>query len=274
MGGEVKVKSYCDACRGSPGLLFCRVHAAFLCAACDGHLHGGAARHERVWVCEICERAPAVVTCKADAAALCAACDSDVHSASTLSRRHQRFPVTPFSEPLPGDWSSHGTASKNSYNHSQEMLRTTPELKAADSYYYYHHVSEGDPYFALEEAPAVDGVVPVQSDGRKVVAAAQPLVFAADDGFIDMDSGGPKPLYGGDAATPSAEEIEAVETSEDGGGWAAPLVAGAVDREARVMRYREKRRNRRFEKIIRYASRKAYAESRHRVKGRFVKDGI
>lgn len=42
-------------------------------------------------------------------------------------------------------------------------------------------------------------------------------------------------------------------------------------REARVLRYREKRKTRKFEKTIRYASRKAYAESRPRVKGRFAK---
>jgi len=44
-----------------------------------------------------------------------------------------------------------------------------------------------------------------------------------------------------------------------------------VDREARVMRYKEKRQKRKFEKTIRYASRKAYAESRPRIKGRFAK---
>lgn len=44
-----------------------------------------------------------------------------------------------------------------------------------------------------------------------------------------------------------------------------------MDREARVMRYREKRKNRKFEKTIRYASRKAYAETRPRIKGRFAK---
>ena len=42
-------------------------------------------------------------------------------------------------------------------------------------------------------------------------------------------------------------------------------------REARVMRYKEKRKNRKFEKTIRYASRKAYAEKRPRIKGRFAK---
>jgi hypothetical protein len=50
-----------------------------------------------------------------------------------------------------------------------------------------------------------------------------------------------------------------------------PAAAAAESREARLMRYREKRKNRRFEKTIRYASRKAYAESRPRIKGRFAK---
>ncbi|KAM3363646.1 zinc finger protein CONSTANS-LIKE 2-like [Capsicum galapagoense] len=44
-----------------------------------------------------------------------------------------------------------------------------------------------------------------------------------------------------------------------------------MDREARVIRYREKKKNRKFEKTIRYASRKAYAETRPRIKGRFAK---
>lgn len=44
-----------------------------------------------------------------------------------------------------------------------------------------------------------------------------------------------------------------------------------MDREAKVMRYKEKRKRRRYEKQIRYASRKAYAEMRPRVKGRFAK---
>lgn len=44
-----------------------------------------------------------------------------------------------------------------------------------------------------------------------------------------------------------------------------------MSREARVLRYREKRKNRKFEKTIRYASRKAYAETRPRIKGRFAK---
>lgn len=44
-----------------------------------------------------------------------------------------------------------------------------------------------------------------------------------------------------------------------------------MDREARVLKYREKKKNRKFEKTIRYALRKVYAETRPRIKGRFAK---
>jgi hypothetical protein len=44
-----------------------------------------------------------------------------------------------------------------------------------------------------------------------------------------------------------------------------------LTRAERVARYREKRKHRKFEKTIRYASRKAYAEVRPRIKGRFAK---
>lgn len=50
-----------------------------------------------------------------------------------------------------------------------------------------------------------------------------------------------------------------------------PAQFNAMDREARVLRYREKRKSRKFQKTIRYASRKAYAETRPRIKGRFAK---
>ncbi|KAJ9562162.1 hypothetical protein OSB04_007322 [Centaurea solstitialis] len=50
-----------------------------------------------------------------------------------------------------------------------------------------------------------------------------------------------------------------------------PTQLTPIDREARVLRYREKKKTRKFEKTIRYASRKAYAEKRPRIKGRFAK---
>ncbi|KAF3777480.1 Zinc finger protein CONSTANS-LIKE 10 [Nymphaea thermarum] len=46
-----------------------------------------------------------------------------------------------------------------------------------------------------------------------------------------------------------------------------------ASRDNAVMRYKEKKKTRQFEKKIRYASRKARADIRKRVKGRFVKAG-
>ncbi|XWS60379.1 hypothetical protein CRYUN_Cryun07bG0031200 [Craigia yunnanensis] len=50
-----------------------------------------------------------------------------------------------------------------------------------------------------------------------------------------------------------------------------PLQFTPMNREEKVLRYREKKKARKFEKKIRYASRKAYAETRPRVKGRFAR---
>lgn len=47
----------------------------------------------------------------------------------------------------------------------------------------------------------------------------------------------------------------------------------STSRSDAVLRYKEKKKTRQFEKRVRYVSRKARADSRRRVKGRFVKAG-
>lgn len=62
------------------------------------------------------------------------------------------------------------------------------------------------------------------------------------------------------------------ETSGDHQGYYGGHVrSGDGGREARVSRYREKRRTRLFSKKIRYEVRKLNAEKRPRLKGRFIK---
>lgn len=62
------------------------------------------------------------------------------------------------------------------------------------------------------------------------------------------------------------------EDSTSSGSDSAGLVLDMDgDRDARVMRYKEKRRTRLFSKKIRYEVRKLNAEQRPRMKGRFVK---
>ncbi|KAA8526643.1 hypothetical protein F0562_008154 [Nyssa sinensis] len=57
--------------------------------------------------------------------------------------------------------------------------------------------------------------------------------------------------------------------------WCPPCPENhpSASRSSAVLRYREKKAARKFEKRVRYASRKARADVRRRVKGRFVKAG-
>jgi len=57
--------------------------------------------------------------------------------------------------------------------------------------------------------------------------------------------------------------------------WGPPCAEGSpsANRSNAVMRYKEKKKTRKFEKRVRYASRKERADVRKRVKGRFVKAG-
>ncbi|XP_041993748.1 zinc finger protein CONSTANS-LIKE 5-like [Salvia splendens] len=66
-------------------------------------------------------------------------------------------------------------------------------------------------------------------------------------------------------------EVGVVPEATESLGKSESVAVLGMDREARVLRYREKRKNIKFEKTIRYASRKAYAETRPRIKGRFAK---
>lgn len=86
-----------------------------------------------------------------------------------------------------------------------------------------------------------------------------------DIGLVPDGGGGSDQSYS--FAKSIGGEAQAVDNSST---TQATQLTG-LEREARVLRYREKRKNRKFEKTIRYASRKAYAETRPRVKGRFVK---
>lgn len=71
------------------------------------------------------------------------------------------------------------------------------------------------------------------------------------------------------AAWSDREEPWIVASAESDDAGLVPDMDG--DRDARVLRYKEKRRNRLFSKTIRYEVRKLNAERRPRMKGRFVK---
>ncbi|TVU29309.1 hypothetical protein EJB05_20872 [Eragrostis curvula] len=271
----------CDACAAEPARLHCRSDGAYLCPGCDARAHGAGSRHARVWLCEVCEHAPAAVTCRADAAALCAACDADIHSANPLARRHERAPVAPFFGALadaPQPFPSPGFAAAAAAATTQEMATAadddgSSEAEAAswllpepDN----SHENSADAFFAdsdaylgvdLDFARSMDGIkaigVPVAPPEMDLAAAAAAGGFFYPEHSINHSV--------------SSSEVAVVPDALVAGAPTPAVASKGKEREARLMRYREKRKNRRFDKTIRYASRKAYAETRPRIKGRFAK---
>ncbi|KAG6389589.1 hypothetical protein SASPL_151060 [Salvia splendens] len=279
----------CDSCKSASAAVFCRADSAFLCRACDADVHAAnklASLHGRVWICEVCEQAPASFTCKADAAALCAACDADIHSANPLARRHDRVPVSPFYDAA--------AASSEEEAEAASWLLPDPNSKIEEesgSPEYMSMFSDMDPYLDLDlkckphqivdseqkHYSAADGVVPVQD--KPEYGSGNYVPGPVVDGFptYEMDYPSPKPFMYNFTSQSISQSVSSasmevgVVPEADGSESAAAVAVVGMDREARVMRYREKRKNRRFEKTIRYASRKAYAETRPRIKGRFAK---
>ncbi|CAN6235508.1 unnamed protein product [Urochloa humidicola] len=270
----------CDACGAEAARLYCRADAAFLCAGCDARAHGAASRHARVWLCEVCEHAPAAVTCRADAAALCASCDADIHSANPLARRHERVPVAPFFGALadaPRPFASSAAAGAavpkaaaaaddDGSNEAEAASWLLPEPD--------HHGGhkEGGATAATEAFFAADSDTYLDLDFARSMDDIK-TIGAQINGPAELDLTGAKLFYSDHSMNHSVSSSEAAVVP-DAAAAAAPLVpvvSRGLEREARLMRYREKRKSRRFEKTIRYASRKAYAETRPRIKGRFAK---
>ncbi|PWZ22012.1 Zinc finger protein CONSTANS-LIKE 3 [Zea mays] len=260
----------CDACAAEPARLHCRADGAFLCPGCDARAHGAGSRHARVWLCEVCEHAPAAVTCRADAAALCAACDADIHSANPLARRHERLPVAPLfgaladaPQPFPSPAPAQGEAVAEDYGSSEaeaaSWLLPEPdnshEDSAADTFF-----ADSDAYLGadLDFARCMDGVKAIG------VPVAPPELDIGAGSFC-------YPEHSMNHILSSSSEVAVVPDAQAAGLPVVVVVSRGEEREARLMRYREKRKNRRFDKTIRYASRKAYAETRPRIKGRFAK---
>lgn len=255
----------CDTCRSAASTVYCEADSAYLCTTCDARVHSAnpvASRHERVRVCQSCESAPAAFLCKADAASLCTACDAHIHSANPLARRHQRAPILPISassctsinntgadnrvmavDEEDEDEDDREVASwllpnpgKNSYN---GFLFGVEYLDLVD--YSMDNQLEDQYSHQYQRSFGGDGVVPLQVEE------------STTGGHLQVDITVPRTLKEQESTPQMVQQLSPKE------------------REARVLRYREKKKTRKFDKTIRYASRKAYAEIRPRIKGRFAK---
>ncbi|KAL3840628.1 hypothetical protein ACJIZ3_025219 [Penstemon smallii] len=297
----------CDYCNSTAALVFCLADSAFICMMCDTKIHNTNHKHERVWMCDVCEQAPAAFNCKADAAVLCVSCDRDIHSANPLARRHERTPVVPFYDTaesmvmksipfLPtSDHDRKLDVMCNDYTPGLSIISSKPtniiddddddDMKSMDFFLFPD---------SSREFLDFDSVVPEQTTIKPPIPCHQypsdqinrfEIDFSRSNNInsystyttpslshsvssSSMDVGiVPDVSAMSDISYPLARNIDMIMS----GNIQTSPVVGSMDREARVLRYKEKRKNRKFEKTIRYASRKAYAEARPRIKGRFAK---
>lgn len=218
--------------------------------------------------CAVCGGV-AVVYCAADVAALCAPCDAAVHAANPLASRHERVP----------------TAAMAAASGVYDDLFAADDVDAASSWAALppppaHAQGMGSPQGSSSATSFTTGS---GSDSGGADGGRSLFDLLTDVDLATCVTGGAHlpdgvaPVHHAAApfwALPGMDAWPTAAWSPSDvapGGAAGMVVAAAAEREARVQRYREKRKNRKFQKTIRYASRKAYAEARPRIKGRFVK---
>ncbi|XP_057767259.1 zinc finger protein CONSTANS-LIKE 5-like [Salvia miltiorrhiza] len=271
----------CEVCEQAPAAVTCKADAAALCVTCDRDIHSAnplAQRHDRAAVVpfydtaetEVMKSTAAIFDDAPDADSICDRKLGDYVGDSWISTN----PIVPAKLPA--------------------AAADAPEMKSLEFLF-----SDSDQFLDFDgyricSQPYGDGLVPVQATATPPLSAQLTHQHSPDNRFeIDftrsnitsytnsytaaslshtvssssMDVG--VVPDGNAAASETSYPFTLSSISDPIANHGAP--AAGSDREARVLRYKEKRKNRKFEKTIRYASRKAYAETRPRVKGRFAK---
>ncbi|XP_055824623.1 zinc finger protein CONSTANS-LIKE 5 [Solanum dulcamara] len=282
----------CEVCEQAAASVTCRADAAALCVACDYDIHSAnplAQRHERVPVVPFYEPVESVV--KSTAATLLVSINGSNDSITTTATAiapvaacighhdQEDYNIDPWIPPntitsklplntdmksmnfifsdsencLDFDYSvSVDTQSQPHYNSANDSVVPvqTTAIKPMPIHHQEKHFeidftqshikSYNTPSLSVSSSSLDVGIVP---DGSSISEISHPYMKSMNNSSIDLSN----------SANHQGEKLL------------------GLDREARVLRYREKKKNRKFEKTIRYASRKAYAETRPRIKGRFAK---
>ncbi|KAI3831175.1 hypothetical protein MKW92_047313 [Papaver armeniacum] len=294
----------CEVCESAPASVTCKADAASLCVTCDADIHSAnplARRHERVPVVPFFE--PAV------SAAASAGGHKMINSDLNFLLVPDHFVKGQPNEVVEEDEDDAVVDVKTNIHHKGDgdgddaswLFQNPPSSKLGvpdlmlksgigvggvdylfsdvDSYLDldYPDINGGEKQFQNQHnqngSAGSDSVVPVATNPIQNHPAAS--FNYSENHCYEFDFSKPKPAYSFNTRSVShsvsSSEVGVVPESSNCNSDISNPFSRTNDREARVLRYREKRKNRKFEKTIRYASRKAYAETRPRIKGRFAK---
>ncbi|KAF8365153.1 hypothetical protein HHK36_032841 [Tetracentron sinense] len=278
----------CEACERAPAAITCKADAASLCTSCDADIHSAnplARRHHRVRILPITG---------------CLVGPPATHLGEPVGPEPGRFMThgaadEEIEEDETGSWFLlNSVKNKNQSNgflfggEVDEYLDLVEYNSCTENQFH----DQQQQHYSVDQQETIDGtgsdsVVPVQclevevkeqqlfkhqqhemeyqpskagfcytaSISHSVSMSSMDAGVVPDSTMSDISNSHPRPPKG---------SIDLFSSP-------IPPQFTPMDREARVLRYREKRKTRKFEKTIRYASRKAYAETRPRIKGRFAK---
>ncbi|KAG6581703.1 Zinc finger protein CONSTANS-LIKE 2, partial [Cucurbita argyrosperma subsp. sororia] len=295
-GGNGWGSIICEACETAPAQFICKADAASLCAACDAEIHSAnplARRHQRVPI----SRATAEEEEE----------EEEVEEQEEEEEAASWLLMNPVKNNSGG--SNKNTNNNGLFLFGGEDEEAEEYLNFVEFNGNNNGFGNGDEEFEglKNNYGGGDSVVPIEFEGNK---DDQILLQQSYGGVVDASQffhSSSKPSYSYNAFLTHAISVSSMEVgvvpesttaatvsdisisnlrpprgtidlfSATTAAAAAAVVQmpatqlSPMDREARVLRYREKKKTRKFEKTIRYASRKAYAETRPRIKGRFAK---
>ncbi|PXF49765.1 Zinc finger protein CONSTANS-LIKE 1 [Gracilariopsis chorda] len=248
-------------------------------------------------LCASCRTIDASVYCQADSAYLCTICDHSIHSANKLSRRHSRIPIhnNSFSPIAPSTDTllDHSESSTLPSAETDNLISILPPGVSSNAFSVDdlldsivpqpnddHLTSMAGAYVKKEAETllqssglSLDAMVPQldvwsglhqvpQQPGRRSRPPTSSFDFSAV--VPNMPALQPQPTSSAEPVVPTQSEASSTDDSE------SIMLKRKRHRLAALERFRNKRANRSFRKRVRYACRKQLADSRPRVKGRFV----
>ncbi|CAL5050342.1 unnamed protein product [Urochloa decumbens] len=264
----------CHSCAAGDAIVFCLLCDARLCLHCDAALHGATAAaglHPRVPLCDACRAAPAAVRDAAGGFTLCAGCAGRVAPAGARTSVNQytgcpapaelvrlisaEAPQTQedlevwLANKLPHLLDDGGGAEDNDGQLTErwDVAVETAKLERmlADC---HDDLSLSSPAASCQQQSQPPLMQPWQNNSDTCSFPFYPMPLPGSADFQDVRP--PQPVQQQDASAIAKKREE---------------------RERAKLRYNEKKKKRRFCKQIMYASRKARADTRKRVKGRFAK---
>ncbi|KAI4335852.1 hypothetical protein L6164_014457 [Bauhinia variegata] len=271
----------CGACENAPAAFTCKADAASLCINCDFEIHSAnpiASRHRRVPVSPLPQLVNETInTCT----------DELTYSMLDVGNEKSNKEVE---EREADSWLLLDADAKDSQADDTFMFEEAAdhgnlgavEWDSSTKFQRQDEYNQQQPCSFSEELDESDSVVPIQSpevQSQQQLQQQQTIYFNMEHepsrvAFTNY----PPSCWSVPVPFMDAHILPSATISNiSGSRFPNPSVSmqfhldREMNRKAGVLKYREKRKSRKFEKRIRYAYRKAYADKRPRVKGRFAR---